>query len=252
MKTKVVVALLAIVASLAVAPGMLVRSAAAARQAGARAHPPDMSYLSPEFIVPAPLPADIADSRLLEAWIRLYNQQAAVELWDGRKITGRELALFLQTQRIPVVWDTKDVCKGGSCSVKYHTHGAWIYEAGAPRVEPIYIRVAYQTDMLGLVRTVAHEAFHRTLPFGPVGDSRFEEYWAYFVERTVQPVGGFKFGQYDPYDPGQLAMWFADSRLVGYSHLPSYPPGVKPLWEEATVSASTQFDGIPGAAYDAP
>jgi hypothetical protein len=254
MKTKIMIALLAIAASLAVTPGMFVPTVAAARRTAAVAHTPDMSYLSPELVVPAVLPAAIADSRMLEAWIRLYNRQATVELWDGRLITGRDLALFLLDQRIPVVWDTKNVCHGGSCSVKVHTRGSeiWTFEDEAPRVEPIYVRVEYQTDMPSLVTTLAHEAFHRTLPFGAVGDSRFEEYWAYLVERTASPEGGLKFGQYDPYDPGQLAMWFTDNRLVGYGSLPAYPPSVQPLWGEGATAASIEYDSVPSAAFGAP
>ena len=248
------IALLAITASLAVTPGMLVNKVAAARRTAAVAHPPDMSYLSPELVVPALLPADISDSRILEAWIRLYNRQAAVKLWDGRLITGRDLALFLLDQRIPVAWDTKNVCHGGSCSSKVHVRDSeiWNFDDGAPGVEPIYVRVAYQTDMASLVSTLAHEAFHRTLPFGEVRDSLFEEYWAYYVQRTASSAGGLRFGRYDPYDQGQLAMWFADNRLFGYDSLPAYPPSVQPLWGEGATAASIQYDGVPSAALGQP
>jgi hypothetical protein len=252
MKTKMMIALLAITASLAVYPGMSVNTVAAARRPGSMPHRPDMSYLSPELVVPADLPADIDDSRMLEAWIRLYNRHSTVKLWDGRLVTGHDLALFLLDQHIPVVWDTKNVCHGGSCSVKRGARDVWGYEDDAPGVEPIYVRVAYQGDMPSLVSTLAHEAFHRTMPFGPVKDTRFEEYWAYFVERTAAPEAGLTFGLYDPYDPGQLAMWFTDNRLVGYGTLPAYPPSIQPLWGAETTAASIQYDGVPNAAYSAP
>jgi hypothetical protein len=252
MKAKIIIAVLAVAASLTVFPGLFAHTVIAARQAVAMAHPADMSYLSPELVVPAGLPAGISDSRMLEAWIRLYNQEAKVQLWDGRSVTGHELAQFLLDERIPVVWDTQNVCGGGSCSVKTRTRGMWTFEAEPTRVEPIYTRLAYQTDMDGLVCTLAHEAFHRTRPFGQVRDSQFEEFWAFYVGSAAAPGAGLKFGPYDPFDPGHLALWFRDNRLDGYEHLPAYPPSVQPLVSDESIAASRRYDGVPSVAFGAP
>jgi hypothetical protein len=250
MKKQILFATLALAACLVANPGLLVSTAAAGPQTVVPDPMPAMSYLSQDLVVPAVLPPGMADVRLLEAWIRLYNHQSPIELWDGRTVTGRELALFLLDQRIPVVWDTKNVCKGGSCSVKYHTRGTvvWTFEAGAARVEPIYIQTLFQTDMVGLTGTLAHEAFHRTRPFGDVRDSQFEEFWAYYVGGKVSPAAALIFGPYDPFDAMHLALWYRDNRIEGYGHLPEYPPGIDPPTVNRTTAYGQVF-GIRSAAY---
>src|SRR5712692_3864942 len=77
----------------------------------------DLSQLPADLVVPAKLPA-IQDATLLEAWVRLYNHQDPIGLWDGSSLSGRSLAEYLLDHGIPVVWDTGNVCGNSSCSVK--------------------------------------------------------------------------------------------------------------------------------------
>jgi hypothetical protein len=208
-----------------------------------------VKLLGDELTVAEVLPASIQDPMLLEAWIRLDNRQDPIALWDGRTTTGHDLAQFLLAQAIPVVWDTDGVCGSGSCSV-YNCRGdVCSYDDGQPGVDPIFILPVAQPfghGMDGLVSTLAHEIFHRTQPFGPVFDTRFEEYWAFFVGTQISPSVGLSFGTYDPLDPDHLNLWIKDNRVDAYFQLPAYPTSVEP-----TVSASTSsnnFNGLPSGA----
>jgi hypothetical protein len=244
MKKRMLAVMLAVVVCLVAFPGAFAQTVAAAPTSSvlAMALPP----LPPEIDVPAALPAGMEDAVLLEAWVRLYNRQETILLWGGRSVTGRELAQFLLHQAIPVVWDRTDVCRGSSCSAKYRTDAGWIYEDGAPGVEPIYVQLLFLTDMAGLTATLAHEAFHRTSPFGDVRDSRFEEYWAYFVGTQIAPAAGLQFGLYDPFEPGQLNLWFRVHRIEGYGRLPDYPPSILIQVYGGPQAVST-FAGAPSA-----
>ena len=43
-----------------------------------------VAALGPDLVVPQMLPASIDDPNVLEAWVRLYNHEDAIQLWDGR------------------------------------------------------------------------------------------------------------------------------------------------------------------------
>jgi hypothetical protein len=182
-----------------------------------------VAALSPELVVPQTLPATIDDAHMLEAWIRLYNHQEPIQLWDGSTTTGRELAQYLVDQAIPVRWDVQNVCQG-SCSVRYcrqdQTCG---YEDGQPGAEPILVHVLYADDVPGLVLILAHEIFHRTQPFGAVKDTRFEEYWAFRLESQITPDGAMNFSGFNPLVPAELDGWLHANGLDGYMSLPQYP-----------------------------
>jgi hypothetical protein len=209
-----------------------------------------LGSLPADLIVPSKLPANIEDPRLLEAWIRLYNYQDPIQLWNGGNITGRELAQFVLDQAIPVVWDTENVCQVGSCSVKHCLADTCTYEDGKPSAEPIYVYPNNATDMHSLITTLAHEAFHRTLPFGTVKDTRFEEYWAFRISVKITNEVGWVFGAYGPLDPDLLNLWFRENHQDYYFTLPEYPASVAPLVDIA-CSRGDPLAGIPLQAYGA-
>jgi hypothetical protein len=213
----------AIISTLAIASGLL-------KTAGVKAAPEDprraalVAALSPELVVPQTLPATIDDPDMLEAWVRLYNHQEPIQLWDGRTTTGRELAQYLVDQGIPAQWDVENVCQG-SCSARYcRLDQTCSYDDGRPGVEPILVHVLYAGDVPSLVLILAHEIFHRTQPFGPVKDTRFEEYWAFRLEAQITPAGAMKFDGFNPLVPAELDGWLHTNQLDGYLVLPQYPP----------------------------
>jgi hypothetical protein len=136
----------------------------------------------------------IPDPMLLEAWTRLDQHHDPIQLWDGRALTGHDLAQYLLEHAIPVVWDTEQVCNSGACSLLYCASEICAYEDR----EPIYVSPAEAKDMQNLVATLAHEIFHRTQPFGPAPSTQFEEYWAFFVGAQISGASWPTFDGYDP------------------------------------------------------
>ena len=207
----------------------------------------DASRLPAGLVVPAALPAAIQDPTLLEAWVRLYNHQDPIRLWDGRSLTGRSLAEFVRDSGIPVAWDTASVCGGSSCSLVRCAAGPLgpcTYAAAAP----IYIRLAERGDMTALVDTLAHEIFHRTQPFGAVPDTRFEEYWAFRIEYAIAPEAWLTFGAYDLLNPNHLNLWLRDNALQPYFQLPEYPASVAALVASQPRDTGGAYEGLPAAA----
>jgi hypothetical protein len=258
MKKIVSLSLIALITLIALASAALAARPAAAAKADPR-RAALVNSLPADVIVPAELPAGIEDAMLLEAWVRLYNHTEAVTLWDGTTTTGRALAEYALVHGLPVVWDTDGVCGGGSCSQKFCVAGQDVcdFEDGQPGVDPIYIKPMAQpfgSGMEDLVSTLAHEIYHRTQPFGTVHDSRYEEYWAYFVGEKVSGAKVIDFGAYDPRDAGHLNLWIKANRLDAYFKLPEYPAAIAAeiSAEKAAASASAQtdsFSGVPAAAY---
>ncbi len=228
------------------ASAFVVKTADAKTQRDADRRAPYVNALSPELTVPAVLPARIDDPVLMEAWIRLYNRQNPIQLWDGSTLTGQMLAQFVLDNNIAMVWDTEGACGSGSCSLKKCA------DCGYASDSPIYMMVAEQTFGLGmeaLVSTLAHEAFHRTEPFGVVSDTRFEEFWAFYIGAKITPEVGLHFDGYNSLDPDNLNLWITDSRIDAYLQLPAYPDSVQTLISVA--STSSNFEGIPTHAYAA-
>ncbi len=210
----------------------------------------DLSHLPADVVVPAKLPTGIHDADLMEAWLRLYAHQDPIRLWDGASLTGRSLAEYLGDHDIPVVWDTDQVCGGGSCSLKTCAAGQDVcsYDNGQPGVAPIYVRAGERGDMAAVMDTLAHEIFHRTQPFGAVRDTRFEEYWAFRIEYHISPEAWLTFGAYDPLDPNHLNMWLRENRLDPYFQLPEYPASVAAQVVAPTQHTGGAYEGLPAAA----
>jgi len=183
--------------------------------------------LPPGVVVPNRLPTQIRDPHLLVAWIELYNHTEPITLWDGRTLTGRDLAQFVFDNEIPVVWDADNVCGGSSCSVLTCTDAGCVYAGQSPGVDPLYIRPTLQGDAVGTLNALAHEIFHRTQPFGVVADTKFEEYWAFRVGNLIAPKTWPVFDGYDPMVSGWLFLWLRDNGMGAYYSLADYPPVIE-------------------------
>jgi len=146
-----------------------------------------------------------------------------VALWPGKTVTGRVLAEFLRESGIPLVWDVQGACTNASCSRQFCAGTSCVFDDGQPGIDPIYIYPPHAAQMQTLVATLAHEAFHRMQPFGPVQDSIYEEFWACTLTAAFDPNTGFKFDGYDPLISGYLPLWVRDNNLTPYFALPYYP-----------------------------
>ena len=184
-----------------------------------------VAALPADVVVPQNLPTSIEDSHMLEAWIRLYNHQETITLWDGSTTTGRQLAQYLLDNGIPVVWDIQNVCQG-SCSVRYCSvkTGACSFEDGQPGAEPIFVHPLYANDIDSLVLILAHEIFHRTQSFGAAPDTRFEEFWAFKLESQIKAEGAMNFAGFDPLAPRPAISPRVSSPLM----MPGFPQSYAP------------------------
>ena len=187
-----------------------------------------MAHSAPAAQAARPHALAIQDAELLAAWVALDSHTEPIALWDGATTSGRALAEFLRDHDIPVVWGAAQDCGGSSCSIKRCTPDGsqCTYSIGRPGVAPIIIRAGEHGDLPALTDTLAHEIFHRTQPFGPVADTRFEEYWAFRVEYHIHAEPWLTFGNYDPLDPNHLAMWIRENKMNDYLALPAYPASV--------------------------
>jgi hypothetical protein len=243
--------IIALTSTVAVSAALANGAKPAAAQTAPSAQRLDLSQLPAGLVVPPALPAAITDPTLLEAWVRLYNYQDPIKLWDGSSLTGRSLAEYLLAHGIPVVWDTGKVCGGGSCSLISCAPGPvgpCNYANTQSGVAPIYVRTAERGDMPALVDTLAHETFHRTQPFGAVPDTRFEEYWAFRIEYHIAPETWLTFGAYDPLDGNHLNLWIRDNGLEPYFQLAEYPASVAALVASQPQASGGAFEGLPAAA----
>jgi hypothetical protein len=243
--------LIALTATMTVSAALANSARPAAAQSPSGAQRVALSQLPPDVMLPSALPAAIQDPILLEAWVRLYNHQDPIKLWDGSTLTGQSLAKYLLTHGIPVVWDTGNACGGGSCSLitcAPGPAGPCTYADSKTSEAPIYVRTAERGDMAALVDTLAHEIFHRTQPFGAVPDTRFEEYWAFRIEYHIAPESWLTFGAYDPLDPNHLNLWIRDNGLEPYFQMPEYPASVAALVATQPQGSGGAFEGLPAQA----
>jgi hypothetical protein len=251
-------------------------TARAAPEPAALNRPVIVARLPAGLIVPAVLPAGVQDPMLLEAWIRVYQQQDPIHLWGNVTVSGRGLALYMLEHSIPLVWDTGNVCGNGSCSVLSCAEDRCTYDDGkpapqggdpaqhlsglgvpaphggeVPSVAPIYVALLKQGDMPSLISTLAHEIFHRTQPFGPVRSTRFEEYWAFLIGARVSKSAWPTFGAFDPLNPEQLNLWLQLNGLAYYFQYPEYPAGVASRVSPVS-SAGDPYEGLPPQTVGSP
>jgi hypothetical protein len=96
------------------------------------------------------------------------------------------------------------------------------YPSPAGSVAPVYVTPSKRGDLPSLTSTLAHEIFHRTQPFGPVGNTRYQEYWAFLVGARVAHTDWPSFEGYHPLDPDQLNVWFRENSMAYYLQIPEY------------------------------
>lgn len=94
------------------------------------------------------------------------------------------------------------ICGGNSCSIRYCDGETCRYKDGKPSVRPIYISASLQNngeeDIDELVSTLAHEIYHYTQPNGPVKDTLYEEFTAYYIGAAITQRYGTNFKDYNP------------------------------------------------------
>jgi hypothetical protein len=225
--------------------------AGAAPQPAASAQADLVARLPPGVAAPAVLPAGIQDPMLLAAWIGVYQQQEVIDLGEGAPVSGRGLAQYALDHNIPIVWNTGRVCGGNSCSVSYCADEHCTYGDAPGAVAPIFVRPQNRVDPPGLMSTLAHEIFHRTQPFGPVGDTRYEEYWAFQVGARVAHTEWPSFEGYHPLDPDQLNVWFRENSMTYYLQIPEYPAAVAARVYRVS-GGGDPYSGLPPQFYGTP
>jgi hypothetical protein len=194
----------------------------------------ESSAIAASLSTPAPKPAlstPIQDPLLLQAWTKLNSLTEAVQLADGKILTGHELAQFIVEKNIPIVWDEANDCKGSSCSIRICAKNVCTHDNSGTTPAPIYMMVSLKenaaSDLKLLVEPMAHEIYHRMQPFGETGDSLYEEYWAYQVGVQIAKTGWIKSNSIAPLQPACLKRWFEDQGLLyAYTRFPDYPTTV--------------------------
>lgn len=174
--------------------------------------------LPADLVVPATLPENIQDPALLESWIRLYNSTKTCQLWDGKTLSGQQLAQYALDNNVTITWST-DPAYGES---------SWVDRGGTGNV---YINPGLQKQakalMVNLVGTMAHEMFHRTNPFSQTEDTLYEEYWAFYVGSCVSGRANADYIHYNPLSTASLKNWFEDNKRDSYLGVfDTYPKNV--------------------------
>lgn len=173
------------------------------------------------------VPDSIQDPELIEAWKLIDQQSEPIQLWDGRNLTGHELAQFVIKHDIPIKWGSADICNGNSCSQLKCNDGECTKFHEDLGDKPIYITPTLQgrtNETDELIDTMAHEIFHYIQPFGLVENTVFAEYWANYVGAAVAGKSLLEFGEYNPLNPACLGLWLSRHFLYeGYKHLNVYP-----------------------------
>ncbi len=190
----------------------------------------------------------IQDPLLLEAWTRLNEAHEPIRLWDGRTLSGHDLAQFVADQAIPVIWNTKNICNGFSCSIPYSHGDLTTYDDGLPGVEPIYITLSVmnlgEKRMTRIVETMTHEIVHRMQLYGQVRDSLYEEYTAYYISAQMNGTSPDKFERYNPLMQSCLKGWFTDHNLLYgyYLDIEAYPQSMIALADVTTPTCGTSAE----------
>jgi hypothetical protein len=180
------------------------------------------------FVVPDDLPAKIDDPLLLTAWVYLYNHSEPITIHNGQTVSGRELAEYARTQRIPILWSSEDICRNNSCSIRPACKDATcVAKFKNKKTITIYLSPRYQEESVemlpNLAGSLAHELYHHQLPFGPMKTSLYEEYWAYFIGGSISKASWATFDGYNPLQAACLKQWFSDHNWKGLSDHDLYP-----------------------------
>jgi hypothetical protein len=173
------------------------------------------------------VPDSLQDEEFIGAWMLLDQNTEPIQLWDGRILTGHDLAQFVDDHDILVRWGSEEICNGNSCSQLYCVNGVCTKFHEKLGSNPIYITPTLKgrkDKMNELVDAMAHEIFHYIQPFGLVDNTVFEEYWANYVGAAVAGKPMKEFDDYQPLNPACLGSWLNQHYILeGYKHLNVYP-----------------------------
>jgi hypothetical protein len=200
--------------------------------------------------LPDALPTTITDPLLLTGWVYLYNQEAAINRWDGQTVSGKAIAQYIADQQVVVRWDMKNECSGSSCTPrpKCKTGLCKMFQKSA-NSSPILVATAYldpaRMNIAELAGTLAHESIHHMLPFGSVLDTVYEEYWAFTVGNTISGATWLDFEGYIPLKAVCLRDWVGANGLQSYNSLQLYPAAVEPSVDHAS-STCPLIRALPG------
>jgi hypothetical protein len=183
--------------------------------------------------VPDVLPAGITDPLLLAGWVYLYNQQEMIPTWDGHTMTGKMLAEYLRDQKVTVRWNTTTECSGYSCTARVTCDLRCKLGQSVRNPNPIMIATDYKDsskrDLARLAGSLAHEAFHHMLPFGPGEDTLFEEYWAFFTGAYISRTDEGDFTGINPLEAACLKQFFSSTGRDYYNAMNAFPAAVATL-----------------------
>jgi len=199
------------------------------------------NWLPDGISIPEQLPSEIKDPILLAAWVVLYNHIEPVRLYAGMTLNGRSLAEFAREKNIPVLWGSDEICNGSSCARRITCASlACLQEYQEQPIQPIYVKAQLkepgEKQLSYLVKVLAHEIYHQTLPFGPVKTSLYEEFYAFYIGTQISKAGWMKFEDYDPLKAVCLKRWFVVYTPKAYQDLDLYPIS---LTEEVDLLSET-------------
>jgi hypothetical protein len=202
-------------------------------------------------------PATIQDPLLREGWSLLNQKTDPVQLWDGRTVSGHELAQFVLDHNVPIIWDVNNTCAGGSCSLRCYSGDGCALSDSQTSARPIFLSRSLMAEnanqLVFLVDAMAHEIFHYTLPYGAVDDTLYEEFSAYYVGEHVTRNLQVNFDDYNPLRPACLVKWFYDTQtLQTYQHLQAYPQSVLPSVDTSSSTCLQPGASTLGTGQDSP
>jgi len=194
------------------------------------------------------IPGTIQDVVLQSAWSQLNQHTEPVELWDGYTTSGYLLAQFVLDHQIKITWGTDEICSGISCSYQVCKGEYCTHFNEDPTMNTIYMDRSYRGDRSGranLLSMLTHEIFHYSMPFGPVEDTLFEEYMAYYLGALISGENLHRFSEVNPFQPACLVDWFKKYNLYErYRQLKAYPLSMVPTVDPSMATCSQDANNL--------
>jgi len=188
----------------------------------------------------------IEDEKLREVWFYLYQKTEMFPFSKNMELCGRDLAMYVIENRIPIILSDHPPCSGVGCS-RISCWGEVCKYENKTGIKPIYFRSfgnsPDNSEFAFLVDTMAHEIFHRMQLFGQVDVTQFEEFLAFFVGTRVSGSIWGEFEDYDPLQPACLRRWFREHKLDFYLTLEAYPPLVIETLNEDVQNPTCSLSG---------
>jgi len=158
------------------------------------------------------------DQDLFLAYVYLFTQTDEIYYgpYSSFSISGQELGMVIAENHIQILWDTEGICSGAACVMGGE---AKIFINANRRNGP-------DGGLLNLVRSISHEAFHKTDPFKQGDVSQYEELFALHIGGIMSNTEKYILsGDLDRFLNAsainvQMNDWFDYNP---YAHLPPYP-----------------------------